>query len=163
MSDAGHDVVLDIVTVTGERLGLHGGSVCFQPLCQVVRDGRDGPVDVFAAPGTDAGFVAGCLGGFLGVEAADPFGLARARRGVGYPDHVGPGVAAFHDAIAELGSVRALARLVAARLFSGCGGGHNAAVLSVSSRETYSSRAVSGMRRNPSMRMEAMAPLASSS
>jgi hypothetical protein len=38
-----------------------------------------------------------------------------------------------------------------------------AAVLSASSLETYSSRALSGMRRDPSMRIEAMAPLASSS
>src|ERR1700751_5119831 len=41
--------------------------------------------------------------------------------------------------------------------------GHQAAVLSASNLETYSSREVSGMRRDPSMRIEAMAPLASSS
>jgi hypothetical protein len=40
---------------------------------------------------------------------------------------------------------------------------HKAAVLLASSLETYSSRAVSGMRRDPLMRIETMAPLAISS
>ena len=78
-------------------------------------------------------------------------GLLIAGLGVLDADHVRPGGAALHDAIAEPGRV----------LAGGCG--HQAAVLSASSLETYSSRAVSGMRRDPSMRIEAMAPLASSS
>src|SRR5215471_9996344 len=118
------------------------------PVIQVRRDGDPVAVDVLAMPGLDPALVAGGLGFFLGGEAADPLGLADARLRVLDADHVGPGTAALHDAVAEPWGV----------LAGGCG--HQAAVLSASSLEMYSSRAVSGMRRDPSMRTEATAPLA---
>ena len=43
-----------------------------------------------SSPGADAGLVPGGLGGFLGVEAADPFGLAHAGSWVWEADHIGP-------------------------------------------------------------------------
>jgi len=39
-ADTGHDVMVDVVPVSGERLGFHGCGVCFNPFGQVTRDGR---------------------------------------------------------------------------------------------------------------------------
>jgi hypothetical protein len=122
-------------------------------------------VDVLAPVGLDPVLVAGGLGGFLGGEAADPPGLADSCLRVLDADYIGSGVPPLHDAVAEPGGVLAWS-LPAAGLVGGCGGrgfGHYAAVLSARSLETYASRAVRGMRRDPSMRIDAIAPLASSS
>ena len=123
MPDTGRGVEPDASPVVGQGpwLDLHRMSV--DPVVQIPCHGDPVAVDVFTVPGLHPGFVPSGLGVLLGGEAAEPPGLADARLRVLDADHVRPGGAAFHDAIAEPG-----------RVLAG-GGGHQAAVLSASSLE----------------------------
>ena len=39
-ADAGHDVMINVMAVSGERLGFHGCGVRLDPFSQVISDGR---------------------------------------------------------------------------------------------------------------------------
>ena len=99
--DARNGVEPDAGPVVGQgpRLDLHRVSV--EPVVQVRRHGDPVPVDVLAVPRLDPSLVPGGLGVFFGREAADPSRLADPCLGISDADHVGPGGAAFHHAIAE--------------------------------------------------------------
>jgi hypothetical protein len=77
-ADARSDVELDAGPVVVEGPGFDLHCVAVEPVIEVCGD-RDGvAVNVFAAPGFDAGLVAGGLSFFLCGEAAHPSGLADA-------------------------------------------------------------------------------------
>jgi hypothetical protein len=165
LADVRRDVEPDASPVVqqGPRLDLH--RVAVDPLIEVFGDRDLVAADVLPTAGLHACLVAGGLGFVLGGESADPPRPAGPSLGVLDPDHVRPCTPALHDAIAELGDILAAA-LSAVWRPGGVGtnsGGHHAAVPSVRSLEMYSSRAASGMRRDPSIRIEATAPLAISS
>ena len=105
VADARRRVEPDAGPVVGQgaRLDLH--RVSFDPVVQVRRHGNPVPVDVLAVPGPYPSLVPCGLGVLFGGEAADPSGFADARLGVLDADHVGPGSATFHDAIAEPGRI----------------------------------------------------------
>jgi hypothetical protein len=154
VADARCDVEPDTSSVVqqGPRLDLH--RVAVDPLIEVCGDRDLVAVDVRATASLHACLVAGRLGVFLGGESGDPPRPAHASLGVLDPDHIGPCAPAFHDAVAELPCTTAAAP-TAGWLVGGVGrdgGSHHAAVPSARSLEMYSSRAASGMRRDPSMR-----------
>ena len=89
-SDAGNDVVIDVVAIPGKGLGLHSRGVGIDPLSQKVGHGQRRPIDILAASGSNARFVASRFCVFFGLEAADPSWLANTGSSVRDADDIGP-------------------------------------------------------------------------
>src|SRR5215469_3629657 len=127
-----------------QGLGLDLQRVGGQPLIKIGADRDQVPLDVLARPGADAGLVTCSLSLCLGSEPSDPARPAHSTVRIVDPDDVRPGATALHEPVPKLG--RPFASHHAASSF-------NRAMM-------YASRAVSGMRREPSIRTEAIVPAA---